>query len=130
MTTTSFIVAAQRTEGLVAPAVPGEHILVRLKGPGVFVCAEVSRQNDPAGVTFVSLDLDGRNVVSMSYEAASNWGFGQDNPYGVKLLQNGIISTLAIGYCLPLHFDKELVLKVNVNEIGVAQIIANVVHGE
>ena len=127
--TTSFITGAQRTQGLIAPASIGEHVLVHLKGPGVFVCAQVSRQNDPSGLSFVSLDLDGRNVVSASFEALSNWGLTQDNPYGLVLLEKRPISTVTIGYCLPLRFEKELILKVNVQEMGIAQILANVIHG-
>jgi hypothetical protein len=127
--TTSFITGAERTQGLIAPAAMGEHVLVHLKGPGVFVCAEVSRQNDPAGLSFVSLDLDGRNVVSISFEAASNLALTQSNPYGLVFLEKAPISVLTIGYCLPLRFERELTLKVNVKEAGIAQILANVIHG-
>jgi hypothetical protein len=128
-TATSYIAGAQRTQGLVAPAVMGEHVLVKLRGPGVFVCAEVSRQGDPAGVSFVSLDLDSRNIVSVSFEAVGNWGLTQDNPYGLVRLKGSGIDTLAIGYQLPLRFERELVLKVTVQEIGIPQILANVIHG-
>jgi hypothetical protein len=130
MATTSFVSSAQRTQGLIAPAGMGDHVLVHLKGPGVFVSAQVTRQNNPAGVSFVSLDLDGLNVASLSFEAASNWALTQANPYGIVLLEKGVISTMTIGYPLPLRFDKELVLKVTVNEMGVAQIVANVLHGK
>ena len=129
MATTSFITGARRTQGLIAPATLGEHILVRLQGPGVFVSAHVIRQNNPTGITFVNLDLDGVNVVASSFEAVQNQGLTQDNPFGTMELTNGVLSTIAIGYCLPLKFEKELVLKVTVNEIGVAQILANVIHG-
>ena len=129
MATTSFISGAKRTQGLIAPASVGEHVLINLKGPGVFVCAEVVRQNDPAGLSFVSLDLDGQNIVSLSFEALSNWGLTQANPFGLVLLVKGSISTLTIGYPLPLRFERTLTLKVNVQEMGVAQILANVIHG-
>lgn len=129
MPTTSFITGTRRTEGLIAPASIGEHVLVDLKGPGVFVCAAITRQNDPSGLTFVSLVLDGQSIVSLSFEAATNWGLIQPNPYGVMLLKNNSISTLTIGYSLPLSFEKRLTLKVNVQEMGVAQIVANVIHG-
>ena len=128
-TTTSFIAGAQRTQGLLAPVPMGEHVLVQLKGPGVFVCAQVTRQNDPVGLSFVSLDLDGRNVVSLSFEAAKNLGLTQSNPYGLVLLEESSIDTLTIGYPLPLHFEKELILRVTVREMGIAQVVANVIHG-
>ena len=128
-TTTSYISGAQRTQGLIAPATQGDHILVHLKGPGVFVCAQVTRQNNPTGLSFINLDLDGKNVVSASYEALAGWGLTKDNPYGLALLEAGSITTLTIGYELPLRFEKDLILKVTVNEIGVSQILANVIHG-
>jgi hypothetical protein len=129
MATTSFITGARRTQGLVAPATVGDHVLVHLKGPGVFVSAQVSRQNNPAGITFLNLDLDGVNVVATSFEALKNLALVQDNPFGAMESENGTISTITIGYCLPLKFEKELILKVTVNEMGVAQILANVIHG-
>ena len=129
MATTSFITGARRTQGLIAPATVGEHVLVRLQGPGVFVSAQVSRQNNPPGITFLNLDLDGVNVVASSFEALKNLALVQDNPFGTMESENGTISTITIGYCLPLKFDKELILKVTVNEMGVAQILANVIHG-
>ncbi len=129
MNTTSYIAGARRTQGLIAPAAIGEHVLVQLKGPGVFVCAEVTRQNNPAGLTFLSLDLDGANVVSFSFEAMVNLGFTKPNTYGLSLLEAGGQNTVTIGYPLPLRFEKELTLKVNVQELGVIQILANVIHG-
>ena len=129
MATTSFITGARRTQGLIAPATLGDHVLVRLQGPGVFVSAQVSRQNNPPGITFLNLDLDGVNVVASSFEALKNLALVQDNPFGTMESENATISTVTIGYCLPLKFEKELILKVTVHELGVAQILANVVHG-
>jgi hypothetical protein len=120
----------QRTQGLKAPAPQGDHLLVRLKGPGVFLGAAVTKQGGKTGLTFVSLDIDGRNVTNLSYAAAKNSGLTQQNPYGLVLLSSAALETLTIGFPAPLRFKKELKLSVTVNEPGVVQILGNVIHGK
>lgn len=119
----------ERQQGLKAPAPEGTHKLVSLKGPGVFVAAQVSKQGGSAGLTFVNLDIDGRNVVSASFAAAGNWGMTQANPYGLVLLKSGTVDTLAVGWPAPLRFERELVLSVKVAEPGIVQLLANVIRG-
>jgi len=120
----------QRTQGLRAPAPKGDHLLVSLKGPGVFVSAHVTKQGGATGLTFPSLDIDGKNVVNLSFAAAQNWGLTQHNSYGIVLLSSRVIKTLTMGFPTPLSFEKELKLSVTVNEPGVKQIVANVIHGK
>ena len=78
----------ERTQGLRAPAPVGTHDLVTLNGPGVFLGAAVSKQGGTNDLTFVILDIDGRNVVNLSYAAATNEGLTQQNPYGLVLLHS------------------------------------------
>ena len=40
------------------------------------------------------------------------------------------LETMAIGYPSPLLFERDLNLSVKVNEDGVVQILANVIHGK
>lgn len=119
----------QRSQGLKAPAPKGKHALVTLRGPGVFLAAEVSKQGGNTDLTFVDLDIDGRNVTSLSFAAADNLGLTQHNPYGHVLLRGKLIETFTIGFPSPLRFERELRLSVTVNETGVVQIVANVIHG-
>ena len=119
----------QRTQGVRAPAPKGSNLLVTLKGPGLFLAAEVVKQGGNSGATFVSLDIDGRNVVSLSFAAAENSGLTQFNPFGLVLLKSAALKNLTIGFPSPLRFRRQLKLTVTVNETGVAQILANVVHG-
>ena len=118
-----------RSQGLQAPAPQGSYKLVVLKGLGVFVGAEVAKQGGDSDLTFVSLDIDGRNVVNLSYAAAGNQGLTQANPFGLVLLQTRPIDNLTIGFPEPLAYARELVLSVVVKEDGVVQILGNVVHG-
>jgi hypothetical protein len=119
----------ERTQGLKAPAPNGAHSLVTLKGPGVFLGAEVSKQGGSNDITFVVLDIDGRNVTNLSFAAAQNQGLTQQNPYGLVLLGSGSLKTMTIGFPTPLLYKRELRLSVTVNEANVAQILANVIHG-
>jgi hypothetical protein len=95
----------------------------------VFLAAEVVKQGGNSGATFVSLDIDGRNVVSIGFAAAENIGLTQFNPFGLVLLKSAALKNLTIGFPSPLRFRRSLKLSVTVNENCVAQILANVVHG-
>ena len=119
----------ERTEGLVAPAPAGTHVLVTLRGPGVFLGLEVTKQGGNSDLSFVILDIDGRNVMNLSYAAASNQGLTQHNPYGLVLLQSGGLKTMTLGFPTPLLYKQKLVLSVTVNESGVVQLLANIIHG-
>jgi hypothetical protein len=119
----------ERTQGLKAPAPNGTHVLVSLNGPGVFLGAEVSKQGGTNDLTFVILDIDGRNVTNLSYAAAANQGLTQQNPYGLVLLHTAAIKTFTVGFPTPLLYKRSLRLSVTVNEPNVVQIVANVIHG-
>lgn len=120
----------KRTQGLKAPASKDRHTFVSLKEPGVFVAAQVTKQGGNTGLTFVNLEVDGRNVTSLSFAAADNMGLTQQNPYGIVLLQGKLIETFTVGFTSLLRFEKDLVLSVTVNEPRVVQIIGNVIHGQ
>jgi len=119
----------RRTQGLRAPAPQGTHVLVDLQGPGVFLGAAVSKQGGTNNLTFVILDIDGANVTNLSFAAAGNLGLIQQNPFGVVLLQSPVLRTFTVGFPTPLRFERNLRLSVRVNEPGVVQILANVIHG-
>jgi len=118
-----------RTQGLKAPAAKGTHDLVVLDGPGLFVAAAISKQGGANDLTFVILDIDGRNVTNLSFAAANNQGLTQHNPYGLVLLHSPVIKTMTIGFPTPLVFKRSLRLSVKVNESNVVQIVANVIRG-
>jgi hypothetical protein len=101
---------------------------VTLEGPGVFLAAEVSKQGGTNDLTFVILDIDGRNVTNLSYAAAANLGLTQHNPFGLVLMRS-VVKTLAVGFPTPLLFKRSLRLAVKVNEPSVVQILGNVIHG-
>lgn len=118
-----------RTQGLKAPASNGTFSLVNLTGPGLFLSANVTKQGGPTDLTFVILDIDGRNVVNLSFAAARNVGLTQANPYGIQFSSGAGVESFSIGWPFPLTFKRSLKLSVTVNETGVVQIVANVVSG-
>jgi hypothetical protein len=83
--------------------------------------------NDNETISII-LDIGGRNVTNVSYAAAINWGLTQQNPYGLIVLQSAGIKTMTIGFATPLLYKQSLRLAATVNESGVAQILANVIH--
>jgi hypothetical protein len=130
--TTTYVCGAKLTNGGAAPASIGKHTLVQMKGPGVFISAVVSRQetSDLTGLTSVTLELDNNKVVSLTFEAAANTALTQPNPYGILLTKNKPFSTMTIGFSVPLRFESLLTLKVEVKDVPMAQIVANVLHGD
>ena len=119
----------ERTQGLKAPAPNGNHALVGLAGPGVFLGFAVTKQGGTNDQTFVILEIDGRNVTNLSFAAAINQGLTQHNPYGLAVVQSGGLKTMTVGFPAPLLYKQSLRLRVTVNEPGVAQILGNVIHG-
>ncbi|MBA3343258.1 MAG: hypothetical protein H0T48_15695 [Gemmatimonadaceae bacterium] len=119
----------QRIQGLKAPAPKGTHNLITLEGPGLFLAGHVSKQGGATGLTFVQLRIDGRSVVDLSFVAARNLGFTQQNPYGIVVLGSLGLQNLTFGWPVPLVFKRSLTLTVVVNETGVVQLLANVIRG-
>ncbi|WP_089942752.1 hypothetical protein [Candidatus Entotheonella palauensis] len=121
----------ERTEGLQAPAPQGQYQPVTLQGPGTFISAEIVKQGGNNDLSFIILDIDGRNVVNLSVAEAKNTKLTQDNPYGLALISStGNIKTFTIGFSTPLSYESSLTLSVDVQEDGVDQILANVIHGK
>ena len=125
----SGVCSPERTQGLRAPAPTGTHKLISLKGPGVFLAAEVSKQGGTNDLTFVNLEIDGRNVTSLSFAGGINQGLTQHNPYGLAVLHSNVLKTFTVGFPTPLLYRRSLELSVTVNEPNVVQIVANVIHG-
>lgn len=123
------VVNPVRTQGLATnPANNSTKELVKLKGPGLFLSAELTKQGGNTDLTFLILDIDGQNVVNISIAALFNQGLTAHNPYGVCVFRSGAsLETVTIGWPYPLTFNKSLSLKAVVNESGVVQLLANVI---
>jgi len=120
----------RRVQGLKAPAPKGEHVLLDIAGPGVFLAGEVVKQGGGPGLSFVSLDIDGRNVVNISYDAARNSGLTEHSPYGVQYLGSAAgLENLTFGWPTPLVFMRSLRVSAIVRQDGVVQLLANVLVG-
>ncbi|HKC57220.1 MAG TPA: hypothetical protein VKC35_13890 [Vicinamibacterales bacterium] len=89
----------------------------------------MAKQGGANDLTFVILDIDGRNVVNLSFAAAANEGLTQQNPFGLVLVHSPALKTMTIGFPTPLLYKRRLELRVTVNETNVVQIVGNVIHG-
>lgn len=118
-----------RNQGLTTnPANNSTKELVKLAGPGLFLSAEVTKQGGNSDLTFVIIDIDGKNLVNISMAALFNQGLTSDNSYGISIFRSAAaLETVTIGFPFPLTFKGSFSLKVTVKESGVVQILANVV---
>jgi hypothetical protein len=123
------VVNPVRNQGLVvAPAINTTKELVKLKGPGLFLSAELTKQGGNSDLTFVIVDIDGQNVVNISIAALFNQGLTAHNSYGISVFRSAAaLETVTIGWPYPVTFNKSFSLKVTVKEAGVVQILANVI---
>lgn len=124
------VCAPRRKQGLEVKPKKGKYELVKLKGPGLFLGAHLSKQGGTNDISFVDLTIDGQNVFNLSYAAMRNLGFTQQNPYGMVLVKTGLIENVTLGFPYPLKFEKELVLTFSTNEPNIDQVIGNVIYGK
>jgi len=117
-----------RNQGLTSsPASNSTKELVKLEGPGLFLSAEITKQGGNSDLTFVIVDIDGKNLVNISMAALFNQGLTSANSYGISIFRSAAaLETVTIGFPYPLTFKKSFLLKVTVKETGVVQILANV----
>jgi len=103
--------------------------LIKEKGPGVFVCAHVTKQGGSNDISQVALFIDGRNVVAVTYAGADNIGLDGQNNSGIKLVK-GPVDCISIQYNEPLHFKKECRIEINTgSDVGIVQVVASAVIG-
>jgi hypothetical protein len=124
-----IVQAAQRTSGSKSPAPVGSYDLVVVTGPGVFVAAQVTKRGGVNDNTTVLLAIDSHDVFAISYAAARNSGLTTMNPFGIVLRSNAQLDNLTLGFPSPLRFNNKVVLAAIVNETGVLQLAADVIHG-
>ena len=118
----------ERTQGLKAPAPTGTHNLVSLRGPGVFLAAEVSKQGvRTTSPSSRSTSTDATSRASR-FAALANQGLTQHNPFGLAVFHSAL-KTVTVGFPAPLLYSESLKLSVTVSEPNVAQIVGNVIHG-
>jgi hypothetical protein len=122
---------ARQFEGLVVnPLDPSTHTLVSINGPGKLVSARLTKQGGAAGLTFVTLLLDGQVIEGRSIAALKNWAMTQYNPFGVMVATSPVgIDAVTIGFPQTLEFQNKLELRVQVSEPGVVQMIGTVIAG-
>ena len=125
-----MILKPQRVQGLKTNLPTNKKFdLIRQRGPGVFVCAHVTKQGGSNDIAQVALFIDGQNVVAITYAAAGNIGLSEQNNSGIKLVK-GFVDCISIQYNEPLHFEKECRIEISTgSDAGIVQVVANAVIG-
>ena len=125
------IKGAKKSEGLItSPGNGTTHDLVTITGSGTFVAARMTKQGGASNITTVELVIDGQTIVGRTYAALDNWGMTQNNPYGTVLLHGNGIDAVTIGFPQPIEFEDSLILRTNVGESDIVQMIGTVIYGQ
>jgi len=111
------IVIADREVG----ATPsGEAASFHVLGAGWFRAAEVVKHGGSSDKTYVTLELDGEQVISTSFANLKNPWMELNTPLiVVNVRASGDTSTMTIWYSPELKFSTMAVLRINVEEDGV-----------
>jgi len=125
------ISGAKQAEGLITSVLSGSsHDLVSITGSGTFIAARMTKQGGTNDITTVELIIDGQTIVGRTYAALDNWGMTQNNPFGVVLLKGNGVDAVTIGFQQPIKFENSLILRTNVGESGIVQMIGTVIYGD
>lgn len=101
----------------------GESRSYHVIGAGWFRAFEVVKQGGVSDDTAVTLELDGEPVISTSFAALKNPWMQLETPMmGARLRSEGDRSVLTVWYSQELRFTTMAVLRVDVNEQGVADL--------
>jgi hypothetical protein len=124
-----MILKARRKQGMVnALEVNKNYVIIKEKGPGVFVSAFVQKQGGTSDDCFVNLYIDGNEVVHMTLSGAENVGFA--NPNNSGLITIPAKDCLTIQFNEPLYYASELRIEFDSGSArNIAAVIAVAVLG-
>lgn len=94
---------------VVAPTI-GDHVIARVRGPGVFVAASVVGQGIDLAQVGVYVEIDGRTVMQSGLSSGSA-SIGQQTNSGIGVAydsQLGGRARASFGVAEPLQFEREL----------------------
>lgn len=101
----------------------GDEAVIRILGAGWFRAAEVVKQGGSTDDTYVTLELDGEPMISISFARLKNQWSQLDTPFLVaKVASEGDIDRMTIWYSPELKFRGMATLRVEVNEAGVGSV--------
>ena len=104
-------------------ALPGETISMNRLGGGWFRAAEVVKEGGSSGETYVTLVLDGQEMITTSFAVLKNPWMQLSTPYLVANVRtDGNKHTMTIWYSPELRFMYLISLHVDVQEQGVESV--------
>ncbi len=116
---------------IVSPTL-GEHMIARVRGPGVFVAGSVVGQGIDFSAVGVYVEIDGRTVMQSSLSAGSA-SLGEQTNSGVGVVydsQLGGRARASFGVAEPLRFERELRVYVRVEEGIPSRVFGDVLTGD
>lgn len=110
-------VTMERTIGSTAP---GKEATMHVLGAGWIHAVEIVKQGGSDDNTFVTLELDGQEMITASFAGLKNPWMQLDTPFMVaKVTTAGDTSTMTIWYSQELKFKAIVALRIDVEEDGV-----------
>ncbi|MGH6630323.1 MAG: hypothetical protein ACREB3_11390, partial [Burkholderiales bacterium] len=104
----------------VGPSLAGQTPSMNILGGGWFRAAEVVKRGGSSGDTYVTLELDGEPMISVSFANLKNPWMQLGTPYiVVNVRSEADADILTIWYSPELKFRAFAVLRVDVHEDGV-----------
>jgi hypothetical protein len=104
----------------VGPTAAGKEAAIQVLGAGWFHAAEVVKRGGSTDNTYVTLELDGKQMVSASFANLKNQWNQLATPYIVMKVQTaGDTDTMTIWYAPELKFRGIAALRIEVQEDGV-----------
>jgi hypothetical protein len=101
----------------------GEEAAIRILGAGWFRAAEVVKQGGSTDNTYVTLELDGEPMITISFARLKNQWSQLETPFIVaKVSTDGDTSRMTIWYSPELKFRGMATLRVEVGEDGVGSL--------
>jgi hypothetical protein len=111
------MVTVQREVGATAL---GEQARFHVLGAGWFGAAEIVKQGGTNDATYVTVELDGAEMITTSFASLKNPWMQLNTPYLVaNVRSDGHTSTMTIWYSPELKFRAIMALRVTVEEDGV-----------
>jgi len=107
-------------ERAVGPTAAGKDAAIQVLGAGWFHAAEVVKEGGSTDNTYVTLELDGQQIVSTSFANLKNQWMQLSTPYIVlNVKTDGNKNTMTIWYAPELKFRGIAALRIEVQEDGV-----------
>lgn len=127
-----MIVRPKRVSGNApSPSTNRNISLISLRGRGVFVSLSVVKVGGTNDASQVTMEIDGVNVVGITYMAALGGGLGTANNSGIVATTGSIGKCISVQFNEPLYFARGLKINFHTSsDANINNVVANAVIGD